>query len=355
MIHQILHVLGTAQPESTGMARIVEQLARGLDSRRFRIHAAFLAGDGPLVTALEQAGVRTRALDWGRGVRDPVGAWRFWRLLRSQRIDVVQVHFGGRSVCRLARAGSGARVVRHAHGRILESRGLSPVRISARGADIVVAVSRAVARQVVDGPARVIYAGVAVPPVDPPAPRRREAGELVLGTAGRIVELKGLADLLQAAAALRSEFPGLRLEIAGSGPQRADLERTIARLGLGDRVAFLGWVRDLPPTLAGWDAFVLPSLEEGFPIAALDAMAAGLPVVATAVGGVPELIEDGRTGWLVTPGDAEALAARLRLVLSDPASRARVGTAGRTRVRDHFGAARMTEAFAGLYEELLGG
>ena len=84
--------------------------------------------------------------------------------------------------------------------------------------------------------------------------------------------------------------------------------------GLEGHVKFLGWIDDLPSLLSRWDIFVMPSLEEGFPIAALDAMAAGLPVVATAVGGVPELIEDGKTGWLVPPRDAEALASRLRLL-----------------------------------------
>jgi len=98
---------------------------------------------------------------------------------------------------------------------------------------------------------------------------------------------------------------------------------------------------------------VMPSLEEGFPIAALDAMASGLPVVASSVGGVPELIEDGKTGWLVPPQDAEALADRLRLLLSNPDLRLSMGSAGHVRVRDHFGIAQMTARFAELYDELL--
>ena len=97
----------------------------------------------------------------------------------------------------------------------------------------------------------------------------------------------------------------------------------------------------------------MPSLEEGFPIAALDAMAAGLPVIASSVGGVPELIEDGTTGWLVPPQDADALASRLRLLLSDSDLRLRMGSAGYARVRDRFSAAQMTENFGELYDELL--
>jgi glycosyltransferase involved in cell wall biosynthesis len=105
--------------------------------------------------------------------------------------------------------------------------------------------------------------------------------------------------------------------------------------------------------LARWDVFVLPSLEEGFPMAALDAMAAGLPVVATAVGGIPEIVEDGRTGWLVPPGHPGALGERIRLLLRNPDTRRAMGAAGRARVREHFSAERMVARFAEIYDGLL--
>jgi glycosyltransferase involved in cell wall biosynthesis len=335
------------------MARIVRALARGGDPERYRIHAWFLGGTGPLVDMLEEAGVHACALPWWRGARDPVGAWRFWRGLRNQDFAIVHLHFGGRSVWRFARASTHAKIIRHLHGRILEPRGLAPVHFSTRGADAVVAVSQAVASRVVDGPARVIYAGVTVPAGDPPALRHRATSEFILGTAGRLVELKGIEYLLSAASALRREFPALRVEIAGSGPQRLNLEEAVRHCGLEGHVEFLGWIDDLNSVLPRWDVFVMPSLEEGFPIAALDAMAAGLPVVATSVGGVPELIVDGITGWLVPPRDTDALASRLRLLLANPEMRRVMGAAGYARVRDHFSAARMTESFTQLYDELL--
>jgi glycosyltransferase involved in cell wall biosynthesis len=144
------------------------------------------------------------------------------------------------------------------------------------------------------------------------------------------------------------------VEIAGSGPQRAKLEEEVARAGLVEQVKFLGWIDDIGSVLSRWDVFVMPSLEEGFPIAAMDAMAGGLPVVATAVGGVPELIEDEKSGWLVPPRDVEALASRLRLLLGDPDLRHSVGAAAYARVRDHFSAAQMARGFGQLYDELLG-
>lgn len=353
MAHQVLHILGTAQPESTGMARIVRTLSEGLDPKRYRIHALFLAGAGPLVNVLQQAGVQASALDWWRGARDPMGAWRFWRSLRRQKFAIVHLHFGGRSVNWLARAATQAKIVRHLHGRILEPRGLTPVNFSAWGADAVVAVSQAVADRVVDGPTRVIYAGLPIPSGNLPALHRRATSEIVIGTAGRLVELKGIEYLVRAAAALRSEFPALRVEIAGSGPQREKLEEAVVRVGLKEQVRFLGWIDDISSVLPRWDVFVMPSLEEGFPIAALDAMAAGLPVVATSVGGVPELLEDGKSGWLVPSRDVEALASRLHLLIGNPELRRSMGTAGYARVRDHFSAKQMTESFVRLYDELL--
>ncbi len=351
MAEQILHILGTAQLESTGMVSIVRSLAQGLDPNRYRIHALFLAGDGPLVNSLEQAGVPARALNWKQGIRDPLGAWKFFRFLRSQRFSIVHVHFGGRSVVNLSRAATNAKIIRHLHGRILEGKGLAPVSFFAQGHDAVVAVSESVARCVVDAKARTIYAGLSVTSEIPP---RQPAGpEIVIGTAGRLVELKGIEYLLRAVATLRHEFPNLRLEIAGTGPLREKLESVASQAGLEDRVKFLGWIDDIQSVLSRWDIFVMPSLEEGFPIAALDAMAAGLPVIAARVGGVPELIEDGITGWLVPSRDIKTLVSRLRALLSDPELRASMGAAGHARIRDHFSIAQMTRKFAQLYDELL--
>jgi glycosyltransferase involved in cell wall biosynthesis len=354
MAHEILHILGSAQPEGSSIARIVCALARGLDPSRYRMHAWFLAGNGPLVGALERAGVPTCALDWWRGWRDPVGAWKFWRRLHRLHIDIVHIHFGGRSVRGLARAATGAKIVMHLHSRILEPRGTSPVSFSAHGADAVVAASQAVARCVVDGTARVIYAGADPPPRCPPAPPRNAHSKIIVGTAGRLIALKGIEYLLRAAAALQPEFPALRVEIAGAGPHRAKLEETAAQLGLAGRVEFLGWVDDIHSVLPRWDVFILPSREEGFPIAALDAMAAGLPVIASSVGGVLELIVDGETGWLVPPADVDILVSRLRALLLNPEQRLSMGAAAQARVRDHFNLTQMTENFSRLYDELLG-
>jgi len=355
MPRNVLHILGTAQPEGTSIARIVGALAHGLDPTRYRIHAWFLCGDGPLEGALEAAGARVSALAWRRGAHDPLGAWRFWCRLRGQDFAIVHMHLGGRSVRWLVRLATRARIVLHLHCRILESRGLSLVTYSGGGADAVITVSRAVAERVVGARPLVVYAGVPVPETArPPASVGGSPLQRVVGSARRLVPLKGLVYLIRAVASLRAEFPNLVLEIAGAGPERATLEREAQTLGLSNEVRFLGWVEDLASVLAGWEVFVLPSLEEDFPIAVLEAMAVGLPVVATAVGGVPELVEDGRTGYLVPPGDSAALADRLRLLLLNPQQAYALGAAGRMRVQDHFSASRMVAQISRIYDRVLG-
>src|SRR5580692_11327886 len=127
MPNRVLHILGTAGPHGSGIAHIVGALARGLDPERYRIHALFLKGEGPLVSTLQQAGVQASALDWWLGARDPVGAWKFWHSLHGQKFAIVHLHFGGRSVCWLARTATQARTIRHLHGRILEPQGLAPI------------------------------------------------------------------------------------------------------------------------------------------------------------------------------------------------------------------------------------
>jgi glycosyltransferase involved in cell wall biosynthesis len=351
MTREVLHILGTAQPEGAGIAHIVRNLAEGIDPGRYRIHALFLAGAGPLVDLLQPVCASSNAIEWRRGMRDPIGAWSFWRMLHRRRFDIVHLHAGGKSVSSLARAATGARIVRHIHGRVMELNDLQPAFYSPRGADAVVAVSQSVARRVIDRKATVIYAGI--PTHTTSMGEDRANPDIILGTAGRLVEVKGIEYLLQAVSVLRREFPSLRLEIAGSGPLREALEAEVVRAGLEQHVKFLGWIDDIGSVLSRWSVFVMPSLDEGFPIAALDAMAAGVPVVASSVGGVPELIQDGTNGCLVPPRDVDALVSRLRVLLCDPALRDRMGSAGFARVRDHFGPSQMVVNFVQLYDELL--
>jgi glycosyltransferase involved in cell wall biosynthesis len=348
----ILHLLGTAQPEGSGIARIVAALAAGLDPARYHVHAWFLGPPGPLVEDLQAAGATTRSINWWRGVRDPAGAYRFWRCLRKHDFAIVHQHFGARSVRRVIRLSSDARLLVHLHATVSEPGSASRVPAAVRGADLIIAASRAIAVEIPNLKPIVVHASVNSQKefgVEDTAPRTAT----VIGAACRLVPLKGLLDLFRAVAVLCREFPTLRLEIAGTGLQREDLEKEAARLGLTSRVRFLGWQRDLRPVLRSWDIFAMPSLAEGFGMAALDAMAEGLPVVATSVGGLSELVEDGRTGYLVPPSDVTTLSGRLRVLILDPQHRRAMGAAGRDRARKHFSDGRMVAEVTAIYDSLL--
>jgi colanic acid/amylovoran biosynthesis glycosyltransferase len=165
--------------------------------------------------------------------------------------------------------------------------------------------------------------------------------------------LKGIVYLIRALAFLHKDISSVRLEIAGSGPQRKALEQEVQLHCLGNHVRFLGWQADLMPLMEGWDVYVQPAVGEPFGITALEAMAAGLPVVATWAGGLPELVEDGRTGCLVPPRDPVALADRLRALLLNPEQRRRMGEAGRARATESFSVDRMIKSISSIYDEVL--
>lgn len=168
---------------------------------------------------------------------------------------------------------------------------------------------------------------------------------------GRLHEPKDFLTLARALGRLaQGSFKAL---FVGDGPDRAAVEQELRHGGLDDAVSITGERADVPELLAGADVFVLSSLSECMPISVLEAMAAGLPVVASAVGGVPEVVVEGETGALVPPGDPEALAAALAPLIADPGLRERIGAAGRVRALEHFDLPRFRRAHVQLYRREL--
>lgn len=164
-----------------------------------------------------------------------------------------------------------------------------------------------------------------------------EEDHVVVGFVGRLVGVKGLDSLLAAVRRLAPSHPELRFLVVGGGRLRPELEADVVRFGLKGRVVFTGHRPDVPDLLQLMDLYVAPSRMEGLPMAVLEAMQAGLPAVATDVGGHPELIEDGETGFLTPVGSVDALAARLAKLASDPALRVSLGAAARRRAEEEFG------------------
>jgi len=249
----------------------------------------------------------------------------------------------------------------HSHVEVPFSRSdIAKQALIAAGVDRYIAVSRDMRRHLIDTfhvPARkieVVHNGISCEPFNMPHdPQSCDSltgskRPLVL-TVARLDAQKGHRYLLEAARLL----PGVQFALAGDGPERADLEEEARRLDVSEQVAFLGNRRDIPDLLACCDVFALPSLFEGLPIAVLEAMAAGKPVVATATGGTNEAVVAGKTGLMVPPRDPEALAAAIRTLLCDPARAARLAAAGRERVEKEFSLAEMVRRTTGIYERLL--
>ncbi len=196
------------------------------------------------------------------------------------------------------------------------------------------------------GSIMVIHNGVPLPPPDE-RPVRLVPG-LVIGSIGRIDLLKGYDVLVGAMSSVRDAT----LVLVGEGKDRVALGELAAASGVGERVVLTGWRDDGMGLVSGFDVFVLPSLLEGFPLSILEAMQRGRPVVATAVGSVPELVVDGETGFLVPPGDEEALADAVNRLIADEGLRRRLGDAGRERARSRFALDRAVDRYELLFRSL---
>ena len=355
-----------------GAEKALTRLLTHLDRDRFTPTVACLyGGDGPVADEIRALGIPVT--DLGMTAKWRVDAlWRLYRLLRRKRPTILHTwmfhaNLPGRVLGRLA----GVPII--ITSRRNENIGGAPRehlnRWTARLDDRVIAVCE-LARQAEIERARVspehvvtIYNGIDAeqfPATNPQvvAQVRQTFGipvdALLVGTVGRLHRQKGFTDLLTAIAQVQERIPTARLLLVGEGELRDDLEIQAQSSGLSNVVTFTGTRSDVAEILAGLDMFVLPSLWEGMPNVVLEAMSAGLPVVATAVGGTPEVVMDGITGLLVPPRDPDGLARAITRLLRDPDLRRKMGRAGRERVERRFGVERMVQATEALYEELVG-
>ena len=174
-----------------------------------------------------------------------------------------------------------------------------------------------------------------------------------LGMACRLVEQKGIPYALEALRRIRSEFPRAHLVIAGDGEKAAELRRLASLLSIADRVHWLGWRSDAADLMAAFDVFLLPSLHEGFGLVLLEAMSRRVPIIASRVSAIPEVVQHGETGILVEPRDADALAKAMTRLLNDRALRKYMGLLGAARLEEHFSVERMVSGTLAVYERHL--
>jgi glycosyltransferase involved in cell wall biosynthesis len=225
-------------------------------------------------------------------------------------------------------------------------------RLTARGVDRHVGVGIRTSRQVEElvglspGSVRTIHNGV---PDRELRPQARPRPGALIGAIGRIEKQKGFDVMIRAL----EHVDGASLVVVGDGSERSALEELARQVGVAERIVWAGWSEDARSYLASFDAFVLPSRFEGFPLALLEALLARSAVVATDVGSVAEAVLDGETGLLVPPEDPDALARGVQRLLADADLRRRLGDEGRRLVLDRFTATHMTTAFESLYEEIV--
>lgn len=353
-----------------GAEKALVDLALRLDRRRFNITVCATRTTGNYQPLLDAAGVHTIVLERNSRL-ESYKMLRLLQIMRRQPVHVLHTHlFGANTWGRVLGKLAGVPViVAHEHWSSRSSREVKIDRLLYRMTDRILVPSQASKQLVMQTehiPARyldVAYNGVDIslfsPNVSSAAEARRELcielGDIVVGTVGRLSADKGgQDDLLWAVSEARKQHPSVRLLVVGDGPLRPGLEGLAATLGMLDNGAavFTGARADVARLLGAMDIFVLPSLKEALPIAVLEAMAMQLPVVATCVGGVPEVVQDGTTGLLVPPGDRAAMLAALLRLIAAADLRGRLGQAGQARVHTHFTVDKMVEHVEQLYEML---
>lgn len=362
----IVHVLSSFG--MGGQERVALDLAAGQAAAGHRVLTVSLAHgpDGPLAAEFQGRGLAIQTVAKRPG-RDPRLFLALARLFRTQRADVVHTHnpqpllFAGLPA-KLARAG----LVHTKHGVNPDTpRRLAMRRAAGRLVDVFVAVSQPTAQVAADqrecraDRLRVVPNGIDLDRFRPDAEARRAIrrelgipdGAFAVGTVGRLWPEKGHAYLIRSLAPVLGER--LRLVITGEGPERERLTAQIAALPHPSSAHLTGNRRDVPRLLAALDVFVLTSKSEGLPLVIPEAMAAGLPVVATRVGGIPQVVEEGTTGFLVEYGDEDALRGRLLALDADRQLARQCGEMGRERSLDRYSSRRMVSDYLALYRQVV--
>ncbi|HEX8200995.1 MAG TPA: glycosyltransferase [Isosphaeraceae bacterium] len=370
VVCQVLHSLGVG-----GAEVLAVRLARRLGGS-FRFVFACLDERGPLGDQLAGEGLAVHVLGRRPGV-DGRCLRRLGGLLRREGVGLVHAHqYTPFFYAAAARLGAARPPIAFTeHGRTFPDyrrpKRVVANRLLLRWRDRVVGVGHDVRRALVEhegippGRVEVIYNGIDMAPIAPaddPEARDRARRELGVGpedfVAIQVARLDPVKDhplALRALARVVARRPEARLVVVGEGPEAETIRGEVRRLGLDGAVRLLGLRGDVPALLAGANLGLLTSRSEGIPLTVIEAMAAGLPVLATRVGGLGEVVADGQTGLLVPPGDDGALADAWLRLADDPDLRRQMGAQGRRRAVADFSEGRMVEGYRRLYQEMLRG
>ncbi len=351
-----------------GAEQVVADLATNLDPLRFDVTVCATREEGFLAREVRAAGVPVTVI--GRRSRwDVRGAIRLWRYLRRGGFEILHAHKFGSNVwaCLFGRISGIPVVIIHEHTWNYREGGAGRVRVIidrtlTRFCDVVVTPSnadrRAWERVIGVAPRKLVTIknGVAMPRPQPASLRQEYAlpeDAVVNRSVGPLEVQKGFDLLLRAFALVAGRHPQARLVLIGDGSKRAQLETLARDLGIDDRFTLTGYRHAASGFMMEFDVFASASRYEGLPLALIEAMSVGRPIVATGVGGVPEVVSDGETGFLTPSGEIELFAERLERMITDAALRERLGRNGLTRYRTLFTVARMVGDVEDLYLALL--
>jgi glycosyltransferase involved in cell wall biosynthesis len=371
-----------------GPALHVAYLTAGLAKRGYEttlVAGSLARGEDSMAFVADELGVEVERIDELHReispLRDAVAIVRLARVIRRVRPHILHTHTAkagavGRLAALLAGDARPPIVVHTFHGHVLRGY-FDPLRTAgfrllerwlATKTTALVAVSPQVRDDLVSlGVApreRFVVVRVGIELEQRVAAERDGRGEsrrvlgigpdrFAVGWIGRMTGVKRTDDVLRAFRRLRDRGVDACLCMVGDGPDRPAVERRAHELGLMRDTLFLGYQEEVAPFYAAFDAMILPSINEGTPVSAIEALAAGRPVVATRVGGVPDVVREGEDGFLVEPGDVDALADRLARLAADPELRERLGAAGRARVIPRYSVERLVDDIDLLYRSLL--
>jgi glycosyltransferase involved in cell wall biosynthesis len=352
-----------------GAERMVLNLSAALPRDQFEMHIGALIGSGALMKKAEELGLPNVHFRFSAAL-DPGGVWRLIRYCRQHRISIVQCHgLRADSVARWAArlAGTGC-VISTLHSidpwrrgpHVMLDRGTSRF-VTRYVAVCEAAQSAAIAREKIDA-SKAMVVPIGVPAQVIPRERRdeirRELGVSedawpVVGVLANLRDMKGHRHIIQALPAILAEHPDSVFLFAGRDDSAGAIRATAEEAGVAHAIRFLGFVDDTPALFAAMDIFLLPSDWEGFPVSVLEAMQAGVPVIATSVGGIPEMIRDGQDGLLIAPKDPPAIAASVNRLARDFALRATLVKSADARFQSMYTVEAMAEKMAHIYKELV--
>jgi glycosyltransferase involved in cell wall biosynthesis len=353
-----------------GAEQLLVNLASYLERERFEMVVCALWSDGPIGQALREAGVTVHCLGKKPSLYSPGTLYDLIRLTRREKPDVVHAQlFAANFYGRLAGMMSGVPVLISTEQNVIQGKRRLHIwadRALARRTDAIIAVSQAVRQAIAaelrypSAPLEVIYNPVDLDTFRPDKRREEfraalglEPEQIALGAVGRLVKAKGHRYLLEALAVLLPEHPQARLLIIGGGALRGELEELGRELGVAGAVQFLGMRRDIPDLLNALDIFVFPSIWEGLPVALLEAMACRLPVVASDIAPVREVVGGRQAALLVPPADSRGLAGAIARLIAGRELARQLAAAGRERVLQEFSAQSCTRKLQDLYLQLL--